>query len=88
MVLQELAQLVLLARGHHVEDRFAPVLVELAQQVGRVIRRHPLQKARRLLIGLRLEELDLVFRVELLEHVRREGQVALDRLDDLLALCV
>src|SRR5207244_1055316 len=67
-------------------DRLAPFLIELAQQIRRVIRRHALEQSRGLLVRLRLEELDLVLGVELLEHVGGERGIALDRLDDLLAL--
>src|SRR5437868_8920454 len=52
MVLEQLAQLVLLVGRHHVEHRLAPFLVQLAQQVGRVVRRHALEDLRRVLVGL------------------------------------
>ena len=88
VVLQQLAQLVLLARRHHVEDRLAPLLVELTEEVGRVVGGHALEDPRRLVVRLRAQELHLVLGVELLEDVGGQGGVALDGLDDLLALLV
>ena len=84
MVLEQLAQLVLLAGGHHLKDRHSSLLVQLSEQIGRVVGRHALEDPSRLLVGLRLQELDLVLRVQLFEDVGREPWVALDRLDDLL----
>ena len=86
MVLQQFAHLVLLAGGHEVQHGQAPLLVQLAQQVRRVVGRHLVEHPRRLLVGTRLDELGLVLGVELLEYVGRQLGVALDGLDDLLAL--
>ncbi len=88
MVLKQLAQLALLHGGHEIQHGQPALLVELAEQVGSVVRRHAVQHARDLVVRALAHELAAVLVVELLEHVGRELDVALDRVHDLLALFV
>src|ERR1700722_11773813 len=69
------------------EHLLAPVLVQLAHDVRRVVGSHPGEDRPDLGVGAILEELALVLVVELLEHIRLELAVVIaDGLDDLLAL--
>ena len=88
VVLQQLAQLALLARRHQVQHWEPAFLVELAQQVGRIVRRHAVEHLRRFFVGPRAEELGAMLFVELLENVGRQLHVLLDRVEDLLTLLV
>jgi len=88
VVLQQLAQLGLLRGRHHAEHRRESVMIELGQKIRGVVRGHPAEHLRRLLVRARLQKLHLVLGVELLENVGRQLHVALDGLDDLLAFLV
>src|ERR1700722_14602608 len=69
------------------EHRLAPVLIQLSNRVGRVIRGHTAEDLGNLSIRAILEELALMMIVELLEDICLELAVVLaDGLDDLLAL--
>ena len=61
-----------LAAGSRFEHREAALLVDLEQQVGGVVARHPREHRGDLLVGALAQELDLVLVVELLEHVGLE----------------
>ena len=74
--------------GQALEDRQAALLVDLVDEVGRVVGLHAREQSRGLDVAARLEELELVRRVELLEDVGLELAVEPDGLDDLLALLV
>ena len=87
VVAEQRSHLDAMADGQQREHRLAPLLVELADDVGGVVGRHPREDLRDLGVGAILEELALVLVVELLEHVGLElAVVVADGLDDLFAL--
>src|SRR5271154_6945611 len=87
VIAEQRAHLHSMADGQQSQDRLAPVLLELADDVGCVVRRHPREDRCDLRVRAVLEELPLVLVVELLEHVGLElAIIVADRLDDLLAL--
>ena len=76
-----------LADRQRVQQRFAALLIELGDQIRRVIGSHPRHHHRDVHVGALADELDLVLVVELLEHIGLElAVVAADRLHDLLTL--
>ena len=70
------------------EDRCAPRLIELGDEVGRIVGPHLRKHRGSFGIGLVAQELDLVLGVQLLEHIGLELRVTVHRGDDLLALVV
>ncbi len=87
VVAEQRAHLHAVADRQQRQHRLASLLVELAEDVRRVVGRHAREDLSDLRIGAVLEELLLVVVVELLEHVRLElAVVVADGLDDLLAL--
>ena len=88
VVREEVSHLGLLRRGQVLQDRKATVLIDLIDEVGGVVGLHARENSRRVHVGARLEELQLVGHVELLEDVRLQLAVQPDGLDDLLALLV
>ena len=78
----------LLSSRYPVQDREPAVLVELEQQIGRVVALHPRKHRSGLVVGALAQELDLMLVVELLEHVGLELLVLPDRLEDLLPFLV
>src|ERR1039458_4244364 len=87
-VAEEVPNLALLGFGHELEQWQPALLIHFADEVCRVVRRHPRKESRRIVVGALVDELELVLGVELLEHVGLELAVESDGLDDLLALLV
>ena len=87
-VAEQVADLALLGLGHELEQREPAVLVHLADEVRRVVGRHPREQPCGVVVGALVDELELVLGVELLEDVGLELAVEPHGLDDLLALLV
>jgi hypothetical protein len=61
---------VLLGLGQKVEYGQAPLLLDLGDQIGRVVWRHRRQQARRIGIGSRLDKLELMLGVDKSSELR------------------
>jgi len=88
MVLEQRMHSLALRGRQKVEHGQAPVLIELIQQIGSIIGRHPGQQGRRFLIRSIFEKLLLVRRIELLEDVGRQFWIGLNGVDYFFALLV
>jgi hypothetical protein len=85
-ITQQCANLRLLRRWQERKNRSASGLIELGDEVGRIVRTHLGEHCSRLGVGFVAEKLNLVLGIQLLEDIGLELGIAVHRGDDLLTL--